>query len=273
MKFSIVTGLNEGNISESKLCYKFTDLCELLKPMGYKGIELAILEPEKIPVQKIKEIADSYEMEIPALGTGSTYLRFGYSFGDVKPKVRKKAINRIKKYIEFATVAESRIIIGLIRGRRKHDNTPDFERKKIIESLKICSKLAEENKVELLFEPINSFEIDSFNNIKDSLELISQVGSNNLRLMIDSFHIHLEEDPTTIWNDLEINAEKVAHIHLADDTRRAPGTGHFDFKRLLEIFEKKNYRSFASIETIMKPSFEEVAKKTMEYMKSIDMSF
>ena len=36
----------------------------------------------------------------------------------------------------------------------------------------------------------------------------------------------------------------VAHLHLADDNRRAPGTGHFDFKSFLNIFKESGFNSF-----------------------------
>ncbi len=273
MKFSMVSGLNESNFSEKQITDKFTYLCELLKPLGYKGIELAILEPEKIPVKRIEEIADSYEMSIPALGTGSTYLRFGFSFGDVNSSIREKALLRIEKYMEFASVSNSKIIIGLIRGRRTYQNRPKKEKENIINSLNRCCILAEESGLELIIEPINRFEIDSCNTIKETLELIDEIGSDYLKLMVDSFHTHLEEDPESIWLYLESIVDKIAHLHLADDTRRAPGTGHFNFENFINIFEIHNFNGFASVEAIMKPSFEEVAKQTMEYIKSINIHF
>ncbi|MFX1298116.1 MAG: sugar phosphate isomerase/epimerase family protein, partial [Promethearchaeota archaeon] len=79
------------------------------------------------------------------------------------------------------------------------------------------------------------------------------------------------EDPKSIWAYLEVIAKRVSHLHLADDTRRAPGSGTFDFKRFLNIFKKKKFTGFASVETIMKPSFEVVAKETMQYLVSINM--
>jgi sugar phosphate isomerase/epimerase len=271
MKFAIVTGLNESQSSNQQILEKFSKLCGFINPLGYEGIELAILEPERIPVNKLKEIADSYKMKIPALGTGSTFLRFGYSLGDFRSEIREKAIERIKQYIEFATISDSKVIIGLIRGRFSHQSSPEGEKKNIKTSLKLCCQLAQENDIELIFEPINRFEIDSYNNIKESLELINEIGSNHLKLMIDSFHMHLEEEPKEVWGFLESIASEVLHLHLADDTRRAPGTGHFDFKRFLTIFKKSNFKGFASMETIMKPSFEDVAKDSIEYLKSLNL--
>ncbi|MHA1323949.1 MAG: sugar phosphate isomerase/epimerase family protein [Candidatus Helarchaeota archaeon] len=269
MKFAMVASLNESHSSSQLILKKFTGLCEFLKPLGYQGIELAILEPEKIPVKELKEIADSYQMAIPAIGTGATFLRFRYSLGDLHSQIRQKAIARIREYIEFSTISNSKVIIGLIRGRYTYKNTPLLAKRHIIASLKQCCQYAESSNVNLLIEPINRFEIDSCNTIEETLALIEEIGSPSLKLMVDSFHTHLEEDPKLVWDYLQTIAHKIAHLHLADDTRRAPGSGHFNFQKFLMIFKENNYNGFASIETIMKPSFEAVATQTMTYMQTL----
>ena len=240
-----------------------------MKSVNYDGIELALLEPEKIDVKKINEIKDSFDLEIPALGTGSTYLRLGYSFGHQEEKMRKKAIERIDEYINFAQETRSKVIIGLIRGRYNQENTPKNEKLNIISSLKESCRLAEDKGVELVFEPINRFEIDSYNTIAESVELIKDIGSENLKLLVDTFHTNLEEDPGFIWDDLKEIAHLVTHLHLSDCNRRAPGSGHFDFKTFLRIFQESGFIGFASVETIMKPSFEEVARQTVDYLQMI----
>ncbi|MHA1358560.1 MAG: hypothetical protein ACTSRC_10620 [Candidatus Helarchaeota archaeon] len=70
---------------------------------------------------------------------------------------------------------------------------------------------------------------------------------------------------------MESIAPNVAHIYIADDTRRAPGTEHFVFQKFINIFEKSHYDGFASVETIMKPSFEEIARQTMVYLKKMGL--
>ncbi|MHA1150129.1 MAG: sugar phosphate isomerase/epimerase family protein [Promethearchaeota archaeon] len=269
MKLSIVSGLNESKDKPESVIQRFTALCEQLKPLKYQGIELSLLEPEKIDVKKINEIKDSYDMEISALGTGSTYIRFGYSFGHQDEKIRNKAIQRIDKYIDFAQETQAKVIIGLIRGRYNFENNPKTERSNIRICLKECIKKAEDKGVLLVFEPINSFEIDSYNTIVDSVKLIEKIGSDHLKLLVDSFHTNLEEDPGFIWDYLKEIASMVAHIHVADTTRRAPGTGIFDFKTFLGIFKEAGYKEFISAETIMKPTFKDVACETSEYLKLI----
>ena len=117
LRLSIVSGLKESKSNKEKINERFTTLCEFLNPLNFKGVELSILEPEKIDIKKIIEIKNSYDMEIPALGTGSTYIRFGCSLGHVEENKRIEAIERIEKYIDFARETQSKVIIGLIRGR------------------------------------------------------------------------------------------------------------------------------------------------------------
>lgn len=269
MKLSIVSGLNESKSPPDEVIKKFESLCDYLTSLGYDGIELSLLEPEKIRVSQIKEIKDSYDFDISALGTGSTFIRFGYSLGHYDETIRKKAIERLEKYMDFAVKTNSFVIIGLIRGRYSSNSSPKKERLNIISSLKKCVLLAEDRDVLLVFEPINSFEIDSYNTIASSVNLLKEINSDYLKLLIDSFHTNLEEDPGFIWDDLEKIAPKVKHVHLADTNRRAPGTGHFDFRAFLNTFENSGYSNYASIESIMKPSFEDVAKESIEYLKMI----
>lgn len=269
MKISIVSGLNESKSTPEAVNKKFESLLNLLKPLKYDGIELSLLEPEKVNIAAINEIKESYDMEISALGTGSTFIRFGYSLGHHEQSYRDKAIERIDKYIDFAVGTDSKVIIGLIRGRYSIKNNPKKEKLNIIASLRECCRMAENKGIDLLFEPINRFEIDSFNTIADSVELLDEIGSERLKLLIDSFHTHLEEDPGFVWDYLKKVAHHAGHLHLADCTRRAPGTGHFDFKAFLNVFRDAGFDGYASAETIMKPSFEDVAKETAEYLRLI----
>lgn len=266
MKLSIVSGLNESNKKQADVYEKFAKLCEMVSEYNYNGVELSLLEPERLDANKLNEIRQSYGMEIPAIGTGSTFIRFGFSLGHHDDYMRKKAIERLDKYISFASEVNSNVIIGLIRGRYTSLSSPKRERLNIKTSLKSCVELAENNEVTLLFEPINRFEIDSYNTIAQSVDLLEDIGSDYLRLLIDTFHTHLEEDPVLIWDEIHQVVPLVAHIHLADCTRRAPGTGHFDFRAFLNAFKDAGYKDYISIETIMKPSFEEVASESAQFL-------
>ncbi|TFF89609.1 MAG: sugar phosphate isomerase/epimerase [Promethearchaeota archaeon] len=269
MKLSIVSGLDESNKKQEDIYDKFLNVCETISQFDYNGIELELLEPERLSASKINEIKQSYDLEISAVDTNNIFIRFGFSLGHNDEYMRKKAIERLEKYISFASEINSKVIIGLIRGRYNSLSSLKREKLNIKTSLKSCVHLAEKNNITLLFEPINRFEVDSFNTITESVELLEEIDSDYLRLLINTFHTHLEEDPILIWDFLPQVAPLVSHIHLADCTRRAPGTGHFDFRAFLNVFKNAGYNDYISVDTIMKPSFEEVAKDTAQYLSVI----
>ncbi|TXT61971.1 MAG: putative 5-keto-L-gluconate epimerase [Promethearchaeota archaeon] len=266
MKLSIVASINEDKGSPDRIDKKFSLLCEFLKPLGYSGIELSLLKPENIDLKPILETLNSYNMHIPAIGTGGTFIRYGYSLGHRKKHVRKKAVDVLEKYMDFAAKSQSLVIIGLIRGRYSYKSNSEKEKLNIFNSLTKCIEMAEDKNVTLAFEPINRFEIDSYHTISNSLDLLEELHSNHLKILIDTFHIHLEENLDTVFTLLENNISKICHIHLADCNRRSPGSGHFPFRKLFEIFENDKYNGFYSLETIMYPSFEDVAEQSANYL-------
>ncbi len=70
--------MKESKTNQEQILKKFSTLCDFLKPLNYDGIELSLLELENVDMKEFNEIKESYDLEIPALGTGRTYLRFGY---------------------------------------------------------------------------------------------------------------------------------------------------------------------------------------------------
>ncbi len=260
MKFSIVIGLNESSRSEEEIVEDFQKKAQFVKELGYDGLELAILEPEKVPVEKISEICAGTRIDISAVGTGSTYLRFGYSFGTSDQKLRAQALDRVKVYAEFAAPLNAKVILGLIRGRFRRPDTRDTALAHILESTKRCGPIADEFGVDMVMEPINGFEIDSLNTVGETAAFLAQVNHPRVKLMVDNFHVNLEESPDFVQNELPKYCPALAHVHLADTNRRAPGTGTFDYAGFLRTLKQGGYEGFLSVEPIMKPSFEEVAR-------------
>ena len=85
------------------------------------------------------------------------------------------------------------IIIGLIRGIVKPgvDHSPG-------DGLAgggpaECSQAARAHGVRLALEPINRYETTLINTTAQGLELIERVGADNFGLLLDTFHMNIEE--------------------------------------------------------------------------------
>ncbi|MHA1791302.1 MAG: sugar phosphate isomerase/epimerase family protein [Promethearchaeota archaeon] len=266
---SITISINDEFISHFD--EKLDNLLKFLKPLGYRGLELSVLEPEKIPIKVMNELLDSYQMEIASLSTGSTFIRFGYSLGHPDQKIRSKAIERLSLYVGFANevIGDPELVIGLIRGRRIYGQSKNDEHVNIIESLKDLEGIIQDLDVRVVIEPINRFEIDSIHVISDAINLIEEANLKNTYPMIDTFHVNIEEDIDAFFDLLPIYSKIIRKVDLAGYNRRAPGPGPFNFKKFIKTLVENGYWRYFNVECVPKPSFEDVAMRAAEYLGKI----
>ena len=84
--------------------------------------------------------------------------------------------------------------------------------------------------IKLLIEPINTRDIPGFflTTSRQALALIERVGSDNLYLQYDIYHMQIMEGD--LARTIEANLGRIAHIQLADNPgRNEPGTGEINY--------------------------------------------
>ena len=81
--------------------------------------------------------------------------------------------------------------------------------------------------IRLALEPINRYETTLINNAAQGLELIERVGADNFGLLLDTFHMNIEEP--SIEDSIRQTGDRIFHFHVADSNRWYPGAGHLDF--------------------------------------------
>ena len=96
--------------------------------------------------------------------------------------------------------------------------------------------------------------------------MIEKVGKENLGLLLDTFHMNIEE-PSVI-ESIKAARDRLFHFHVADSNRWYPGAGHIDFKSILETLESIGYSRFVSAEILPYPDPDTAAQKTISSMRS-----
>ena len=61
------------------------------------------------------------------------------------------------------------------------------------ENLKPIADYAAEHNIKLAIEPLNRFETDFVNTVDQGLEFCRRVGHDNVGLLLDTFHMNIEE--------------------------------------------------------------------------------
>ena len=103
--------------------------------------------------------------------------------------------------------------------------------------------------IRLLVEPINTFDIPGFylNRTAQAIALIEEVGSPNLWLQHDIYHMQRMEGE--LANTIARHLPKIAHMQIADNPgRNEPGTGEINYAWLFRYIDQLGYDGWIGCE-------------------------
>jgi hydroxypyruvate isomerase len=128
---------------------------------------------------------------------------------------------------------------------------PAAARETFVKNLRYAAPRLEAAGVMLLIEPINTKDVPGFflSGTKQAVEIIAAVGSDNLWLQYDIYHMQIMEGDVAAG--IERHLSKIKHLQLADvPGRHEPGTGSIDFGSLLTQIDRIGYDAWIGCEYI-----------------------
>ncbi|HET8706035.1 MAG TPA: sugar phosphate isomerase/epimerase family protein [Pseudomonadales bacterium] len=131
----------------------------------------------------------------------------------------------------------------------------DFDKKKSIErsvtSMREAVKAAEDNQVFFNMEVVNRFEQFIMNTCAEGIAYVDAVGSPNAKVMLDTFHMNIEED--FIGDAIELAGNKLGHFHIGENNRMPPGYGHIPWTEVGSALRKIKYKGDIVMEPFLMP--------------------
>jgi 5-keto-L-gluconate epimerase len=265
MKLSIVLSTQPAQFQAATFKGDLETNLAQIASLSYSGVELAIRDPKLIDLDLLDGLVRKYGLSVPAIGTGQAWGEEGLSFTDPDHEVRSAAIERIKSHIPLAAHFGAVIIVGLIRGIVKpgidHAQAMDW----LVEALRECSAAARPHGIRLALEPINRYETTLINNVAEGLDLIERVSANNFGLLLDTFHMNIEE--AHVETSIRTCGQRIFHFHVADSNRWYPGAGHLDFSSILEALFTTGYKGWVSGEFLAEPDAKTAAMEGIKKLK------
>ena len=124
------------------------------------------------------------------------------------------------------------------------DKSADLERS--IKNLKILSKVAEDCDVTLGMEVLNRYEGYILNTCDEALKFVEAVGSSHVKIMLDTFHMNIEED--NIASAIRTAGSQLGHLHIGEQNRRVPGKGSLPWNEIGQALRDIDYQGAAVME-------------------------
>lgn len=104
--------------------------------------------------------------------------------------------------------------------------------------------------VRLGIEAINRFETDLVNTAQEAVTLAQATGSPHIGVLLDSFHLNIEEKD--IIAAIALAGDRLFHFHVSDNDRGVPGSGHVPWDGVREGLRAAAYDSWIVAEMFVK---------------------
>lgn len=224
------------------------------------GFDFVEIPPEPFLIDKgelITELA-AYGREKGIELTFSCGFSREYDMASEEEKVRMQGASHLKRILEVMEKADIRLLGGTAYTcwPSKRNQPLELEEKQriLVRTAGIFSKCVQGIKstgIEIAIEPLNRFEGFLVNTAKEGAALCDLIGNKNVGLMLDGFHMSMEED--SIQGAVYDAGAHLKHLHLAENNRKLPGMGEFPWKTFFEALQKIGYQGRLSIESFMTP--------------------
>jgi sugar phosphate isomerase/epimerase len=271
MKLSLATPTPEIEvpIPVALLSGTFLDRLRKAARLGYDGIELMVLRPQELSAQEIRLQVSQAGLEIAAVASGAIYMLDKLSLLTSEQETSRQAVARLHALIDFAEKLEAPIItIGSFRGRVAWVGGPEA-RRVLVDTLGMAAQKAAQQGVRLALEPLNRYETDIVQTMQEGLALVDEVGHSHLGLLLDTYHVNIEEVSLYDCFRQAAAAGRLWHVHLGDSNRLPPGQGHIDFPGIIATLREIGYQGYLSAELLARPDPDAAAMVTIAYMRQL----
>ena len=156
------------------------------------------------------------------------------------PAVREQAVDYYRRLVDFAAALDGPLVSvhGQV-GRITPVATMAEEKGHLEASMVAIVSHARGTGVALVFEVLNRYESHLINTGREALDLVDTVGAANLRVLLDAYHMNIEEaHPAEAIRQV---GQKLGLFHVADSNREGIGHGHMDFAGLAQALDDVGY--------------------------------
>lgn len=235
--------------------------------LGYDAIEVHTREDVELDYEAIRAAYQRTGARVSMVVTGRLNTEGMCSLVADEPYIVSATMDGMRQYIDMAQKLEADIVIGWVKGNVPQGGKREKYLDRLAKNLRILAAYGTERNVRLNLEVINRYEVNIFTTARETVDFLDNYHLDNCYVHLDAFHMGIDEcDPVEA---IRLCRGKLGCFHLADNSRRYPGSGQFDFSRILDALKEIGYDGYLSVECLPWPTGEEAAQKAIMFLRGL----
>ncbi len=226
---------------------------EKVARIGFDILEIAahqILDYSDEKLRAIKNCARSHGLTLTA-GIGPTADKY---LSSPEPEIYAKGKAFFLELLKSLYKLDIHVLGGALHSywpvdyTRPVDKKGDWERG--VKGIREISAGAEEYGIDLCIEVLNRFENHVLNTAEEGVLFVKQVDRPNVKVMLDTFHMNIEED--SIGGAIRSAGKYLGHFHTGESNRKVPGKGRIPWQEIGEALYDIGYEGCVVMEPFVR---------------------
>jgi len=172
--------------------------------------------------------------------------------------IRKKGVSFLKDVALAMKEMGGTIMAGINYSSWPRKLFPGEDKKvltdRAVEGVREAIKTSEDCGVVFCVEVVNRFEQFMMNTAAEGIAFAERVGSPNCKILLDTFHMNIEEE--SLGGSIEEAGTWLGHFHIGETNRRPPGRGRMPWPEIFGALKKINYQGAVVMEPFLLPGGE-----------------
>lgn len=228
--------------------------CKKVADLGFDVLEVSgagLMDMSDAQLAELKQAAADAGITL----TGCIGLGKDYDVSSEDEEVRQRGLKFMKELIVRLNKVGIKLVGGIVYAywpvdyaRPVHKETV---RKISIASVQELADFAKDYDVTMVLETVNRFEQFLFNDAAEAVQYVKDVNRDNVKVMLDCFHMNIEED--NLGDAIRATGKYLGHFHIGECNRKVPGKGHMPWAEMGKALNDIGYDGCVVMEPFVRP--------------------
>lgn len=224
--------------------------CGKVASLGFDVLEVSavgLMEMTKNELDDLKRIAADNGIALTA-GIGFPPDK---DMSSADPEVRKAGLDLMASLLPVLEQVGINKVGGVIFASWPCDYRKPVDKHgawiRAVGGMRASADLARNHGVVLMAEVVNRFEHFLLNSAEEACRFVKEIDKDNVRVMLDTFHMNIEED--FLGEAIRSTGDLLGHFHIGECNRKVPGQGHMPWDEIGQALRDIHYQG----DVVMEP--------------------